>query len=75
MVVQFVLTLAFAVWVIALRGARSPGEQAVFALVIVAGLLSLGGILDGRRSARAVEVGRLAASAIALGLVAAGRLG
>ncbi|MBL8608414.1 MAG: sterol desaturase family protein [Myxococcales bacterium] len=74
-VVQFVLTLAFAVWVIALRGARSPGEQAVFALVIVAGLLSLGGILDGRRSARAVEVGRLAASAIALGLVAAGRLG
>lgn len=74
-VVQFVVTLAFAVWVIAMRGARSSAEQAVFALVIVAGLLSLGGILDGRRSARAVEIGRLAVSAAALGLVAAGRLG
>ena len=72
--VQFGLVLALAIWLLALRGARSRFEELVLAAVIVAGLVSIGGLLDGRRHARGFEAARLVASAVALGIVALGRL-
>ena len=63
---QFAVLLAFAGWVLIARPAHGFLDQAVYAAVIVAALLSLGGLLDGRKMARGFEIGRLALSGLFL---------
>jgi hypothetical protein len=67
--VQFTLLVVFAAYLLWLREEHSVPFQIVGAGVILLGLSSLGGLLDGREGARSLELARLAASAGGLWLL------
>lgn len=66
---QFAVLVAFAAHLLWLRDQHSLGWQLVGAAVVVVGLGSLGGLLDGRRGARRAEAARIAVTLVALGVL------
>lgn len=67
---QTALTLALAAWVLWFRTRHSPLFLVVGAALILWSLSSIGGLLDGRRYARSLEIARVAALATAAIFVA-----
>ena len=64
--VQMVLTIAFSLYVFVLRDQHSMGLLLASAALLLLGLVTLGGLLDGRRGARRWEALRVVLAAVGL---------